>query len=219
MEKDCTVFTIRRLFKEDMEKIKEYSSSFDFLHFNPLTEEYIWHILLEGAFWAVYDGKKAVSVTYLLPADSTAFTQLNAAWNVTDLLDCSLENSLLCGYVHTDRDYAGRDIYTALSKLWTVQAARRGRSQMIHFMPAHINFDMEKLLNAGFELVGLRGLDNLVPHYIFAKYASFEKRNTNEYRDIKTVSSADTKTISMLCEKGYKGFDITVEKNILFLKY
>lgn len=216
MEKDCTVFTIRRLFKEDMERIKEYSSNFDFLHFNPLNEEYIWHILLEGAFWAVFDGQKVVSVTYLLPADSTAFTQLNAAWNVIDLLDCSLENTLLCGYVHTDSSYADRDIYTALSNLWTVQAARRGRSQMIHFMPAHIDFDMERLLNAGFELVGLRGLDNLVPHYIFTKAVSFEKIKTQPGQQVEKCKITETKIISMLCEHNYRGFDMDVEKNILF---
>ena len=216
MEKDCTVFTIRRLFKEDMEKIKEYSSNFDFLHFNPLNEEYIWHILLEGAFWAVLDGQKVVSVTYLLPADSTAFTGLDAAWNITDLLDCSLENSLLCGYVHTYNDYLGRDIYTPLSNLWTVQAARRGRSQLIHCMPAHIDLDMENLLNAGFELAGLRGLDNLVPHYIFTKAVSFEKRKTQPGQQVEKCKITDTKTISMLCERGYRGFDMDVEKNILF---
>ena len=216
MEKDCTVFTIRRLFKEDMEKIKEYSSNFDFLHFNPLNEEYIWHIMLEGAVWAVFDGQKVVSVTYLLPADSTAFTQLNAAWNVIDLLDCSLENTLLCGYVHTDSSYADRDIYTALSNLWTVQAARRGRSQMIHFMPAHIDFDLERLLNAGFELVGLRGLDNLVPHYIFTKAVSFEKIKTQPGQQVEKCKITETKIISMLCEHNYRGFDMDVEKNILF---
>ena len=132
------------------------------------------------------------------------------------MLDCSLENTLLCGYVHTDSSYADRDIYTALSNLWTVQAARRGRSQMIHFMPAHIDFDLERLLNAGFELVGLRGLDNLVPHYIFTKAVSFEKIKTQPGQQVEKCKIADTKTISMLCEHDYRGFDMDVEKNILF---
>ena len=216
MEQDWRVFTIRRLFKEDMADIQQYGRYFSGLYFNPFCEEYIWQIMLEGAFWAVCHKENIVAITYVLPADSTAFTKLSASWHIVDLLDCSLENTLICGYLWVKDEYTETDFYSALTKLWLQQAERRGRQMMIHYMPAGMVFDMENLVYSGFDLVGLRGLDNLVPHYIFVKYASFERRNTNEYRDIKTVSSTDTKAISMLCEKGYKGFDITVEKNILF---
>ena len=71
-------------------------------------------------------------------------------------------------------------------------------------------------MNTGFELVGLRGLDNLVPHYIFTKMAEYSWNNTKAFTDVKKCVCTDTRTISMLCEHGYKGFDMDVEKNILF---
>ena len=86
----------------------------------------------------------------------------------------------------------------------------------MHYMPAHMYFDMENLLNSGFDIVGLRGLDNLVPHYIFTKMADYGTRDTKSFTDIVKCQQKDTKTISKLCEHGYKGFDMDVEKNILF---
>lgn len=216
MEKESQTFTIRRLFKEDMTAISSYTGRFDSLYFNPFTEDYVWQIMLGGAFWGVYHDEKPVALTYILPADSPAFCALDACWHFVDLLDCSLENSLLCGYLWAEEGYKDTDFYTPITKLWATQAARRGRQLLIHYMPAHTDFDMEKLIDSGFDLVGLRGLDNLVPHYIFTKQASLKHRDTESFRNIKTIPSTDTKTISMLCEKGYRGFDMDVEKNILF---
>ena len=216
MEKDYRVFTIRRLFKEDMEHIHRYSHSFDSLYFNPITDDYIWQVMLQGAFWAVYDGEKLSALTYILPADSPAFACLDASWHMQDLLGCSMDNTLLCGYMWVAGGYTGTDFYTPLSKLWVQQAKRRNRQLLLHSMPATTDFDMENLINSGFDLVGLRGLDNLVPHYIFAKTASYNQRNINLYTDIEKCPQADTRKISMLCEHGYKGFDMDVEKNILF---
>lgn len=216
MEKDYRVFTVRRLFKEDMKEIQQYGMFYNQLFFNPFTEDYIWQIMLQGAFWAVYDGKKNVALTYILPADSPAFDSLDASWHMKDLLGCSLENSLLCGYVWVAEEYRDRDFYSPIVKLWQQQAHRRGRQLLIHYMPFTLCYDMENLLHNGFDLVGLRGLDNLVPHLIFTKPAGFSIRDTDVYKEIKTVPSTDTKKVSMLCEKGYRGFDMDVEKNILF---
>lgn len=216
MEKDYRVFTIRRLFKEDMEQIKDYSHNYDNLYFNPLTDDYIWQVMLQGAFWAVYDGEKLSALTYVLPADSPAFACLDASWHMQDLLGCSMDNTLLCGYMWVAGGYTGTDFYTPLSKLWVQQAKRRNRQLLLHCMPTAVDFDMENLINSGFDLVGLRGLDNLVPHFIFTKGASYSHRDINFYKDIIKCPLANTKTISMLCEQGYKGFDMDVEKNILF---
>lgn len=216
MEKENRVYKIRRLFRQDMDLIQTYCHSYDFLYFNPFTEDYIWQVLLQGAFWAVYENEKPVAVTYILPLDSPAFTSLDASWHFADLLACSAENTLLCGYVWADDTCADTDFYSPLTRLWSMQAARRGRSLLVHYMPAHVYFCIGRLLQNGFELKGLRGLDNLVPHYIFAKTASYNQRNINLYTDIEKCPQADTRKISMLCEHGYKGFDMDVEKNILF---
>ena len=216
MEKGYRVFTIRRLFKQDMKCIQDYSHFYDNLYFNPLTEDYIWQIMLQGAFWAVCDGENICAVTYILPADSPAFSCLSAAWHIKDLLDYSLENTLLCGYLWTSKKYVETDFYTPAANLWVQQARRRNRQMLLHLMPAHLDFDMENLLNSGFGIVGLRGLDNLVPHYIFAKTSDYKLKDTKAYTDIQKCQFTDTRTISMLCEHKYKGFDMDVEKNILF---
>ena len=216
MEQDYRVFTIRRLFKEDGERIERYTNCFANLYFTPFTEDYIWQIFLQGAFWAVFEGEKLAALTYILPADSPAFSALDAYWHIEDLLGCSMENTLLCGYMWTDEKYSGTDFYAPVAKLWVQQAHRRNRQLLVHYMPAHMSFDMENLLNSGFDIVGLRGLDNLVPHYIFTKMADYGTRDTKSFTDIVKCQQKDTKTISKLCEHGYKGFDMDVEKNILF---
>ena len=60
------------------------------------------------------------------------------------------------------------------------------------------------------------GLDNLVPHYIFIRNDGFAAGKVEAYEDIKKCPVTDTKTLSMLCEKGYSGFDLDLEKNLLF---
>ena len=216
MEKENRVYKIRRLFRQDMDLIQTYCHSYDFLYFNPFTEDYIWQILLQGAFWAVYENEKPVAVTYILPLDSPAFTSLDASWHFADLLACSAENTLLCGYVWADDTCTDTDFYSPLTRLWSMQAARRGRSLLVHYMPAHVDFCIGRLFQNGFELKGLRGLDNLVPHYIFSKPRFFKNRKTEPCQETVACPCTDTKQISALCEKGYAGFDMDVEKNILF---
>ena len=216
MEKDYRTFTIRRLFIEDMPLVEKYSRFYSCLFFNPLSQQFIQHIFLEGAFWAVYDGEKPAAVTYILPADSHIFSELNARWNIADLLDAPVDDSLVCGYVWTDDSYRSTDFYSPLVRLWLMQADRKGKSRLIHFTPANLHTDFENLFYNSFDLAGLRGLDNLVPHYIFVRGADFAKRKTRVYEDVKTCPVSDTKTLSMLCEKGYRAFDMDMEKNLLF---
>ena len=216
MEKEYRAFTIRRLFIEDMPLVEKYSRFYDQLFFNPLSQEFIQHIFLEGAFWAVFDGETPAAVTYVLPADSDSFCRMNARWNLADLLCASIDDSLVCGYLWTDKHYKDADFYSPMVRLWLMQASRKEKSKLIHFTPANMDADFEKLFYNGFDLVGLRGLDNLVPHYIFIRDTDFTARKIEVYEDVKTCPVSDTKTLSMLCEKGYRAFDIDMEKNLLF---
>ena len=216
MEKEYRTFTIRRLFIEDMQIIEKYSRCYDTLFFNPLSSDFMQDILLDGAFWAVYDGDVPAAVTYILPADSSSFSQMNIRWNLTDLLEMTISDSIICGYVWSDDRYADTDFYSPLTRLWMMQADRRQKAKLIHCTPANMAVNFERLFYNGFDLAGLRGLDNLVPHYIFIRDADFAVRKIEMYEDVKKCPATDTKTLSMLCEKGYRGFDIDVEKNILF---
>lgn len=216
MEKEFRAFTIRRLFIEDMPLVERYSRVYDGLFFNPLSPQFIRHIFLQGAFWAVYDGDVPAAVTYILPADSSEFSKLNIKWNLTDLLNSPLDDCLVCGYLWMDEKYTATDFYSPIVGLWLSQAARREKSRLIYCIPVAMDTDFEKLFYNGFNLVGLRGLDNLVPHYIFIRQAEFAGRKVEAYEDVKNCPLSDTKGISMLCEKGYVAFDMDVEKNLLF---
>lgn len=216
MEKDYKVYTIRRLFKEHIPLIEECYSSYDFLHYNPLSTDYIEKTLLSGSFWGVFCGETVMAVTYMQPADSLPFARLNAAWEIQDLLNCNLSDYLLCGYIWIEDRCRKADIYAAITRLWTIQAVHRGKNRIVHYMPAHTDIEFRGLFDCGFCLSGLRGLDNIVPHYIFTAGAQLKMEDTQNYRDIKSCRLSDTMTISMLCEHGYKGFDIDRQQNLLF---
>lgn len=215
MEKELGIFTIRRLFIEDMPVVKKYAGAYSRLFTSPLKEDNISNIFLQGAFWAVFDGEKAVAATYILPADSPCFVNTGARWNISELLGIPPDDCLICGYLWTEKDCAEVNFYNPLCRLWQTQADRRKKAVLVHFTPAHMDTEFEKLFYNGFELAGLRGLDNLVPHYIFTKPAGFYSRKTQACEDVKACPRTDTKTLSRLCEKGYRGFDMDVEKNIL----
>lgn len=215
MEMEYRTFVIRRLFIENMPIVEKYSHCYDSLFFNPLTSDFIENVFLEGAFWAVYDKDTAVAVTYVMPADSNCFSKLGIWWNLTDLLQAPIDDSLICGYLWTDDRYKDTDFYSPLTRLWLMQADRRQKAKLIHCTPANMAVNFEKLFYNGFELIGLRGLDNLVPHYIFIRNDGFTGGKVEAYEDVKKCPVTDTKTLSMLCEKGYRAFDIDMEKNLL----
>ena len=216
MEKDYRVYTIRRLFKEHLPVIIQCCSSFDFLHFNPLDMDYMEKTLLTGEIWGVFNGDEIIALTYMQQADIPPFASLNAAWEIADLLDCDLADSFLCGYLWTDGSCETGRLYSALTKLWALQAVHYGRQNIIHYMPAHIDVDFPRLFANGFRLVGLRGLDNIVPHWIFTRQAQIKTEDSKKYTDIKSCRLSDTITISMLCEHGYKGYAADRQKNLLF---
>ena len=204
MEKYYKRFKVQRIFKEDTELIKKCYSEYDFLHFNPISDEFIVKVMIEGSFWEILDGETPVALTYMLPFESDAVPEY-AKWEILDLLDIDKKYSLLCGYTWINKDYKDRECTDALANLWSIKGYKSHAKHIIHYMPAHVEIDFASLFKNGFNLVGLRGLDKLVPHYIFMKT---EKE--------KEVPLTDTKQISKLCEQGYKGYGITTDKNILF---
>ena len=214
MEKDYKVYTIRRLFKEDIPLIEKCYSRYDFLHFNPLNTEYIEQTLLSGSFWGVFCTGQITALAYIQPAEKLPFSALNAAWEITDMLNCNLADYLLRGYIWTDKSCTQQELYSAFAKLWTIQAAHMGKKNILHYLPAHTEIDFRRLFRNGFLLAGLRGLDNIVPHYIFTAPAQLKKEPV-KYRHTKTCPLSDTMTISMLCEHGYTGFGTDRQNNLL----
>ncbi|MBQ3008659.1 MAG: hypothetical protein IJD80_03625, partial [Oscillospiraceae bacterium] len=159
------VFTVRRLFRCDSEIVGRCYEEFDFLHFNPVGKSRIESIFAQGQIWGAFDGDRIIACSYMLRADAPFFTQLDAYWEISDLLDDSLEDFLVAGYVWIDSEYRDYPVYAAMSKLWNITAMKKGLGKVLHCVPAHIYFSMGELFESGFLLCGLRGLDKLVPHY------------------------------------------------------
>lgn len=216
MDSDYRVFMVRRMFMADLQLIEKVGEDFDILHFNPLKRDFIEKVMVQGSFWAVYDEDTVVAVNYIMPGDCAVFKEMTACWEISDLLGNNLSDCLICGYVWKNNEYKCKDMYGALCRLWTMQAKRLDKGVIVHYMPRSTDTDMEKLFYNGFELAGLRGLDNLVPHYIFTRPSEMKKRAVEIYRDIKSCRSTDTLNISKLCEKGYRGFDIDRQENLIF---
>ncbi len=216
MEKEYWTFTIRRLFIPDMPLIEKYAAGYDRLFFNPLSADLLPDVFVQGAFWAVFDGDLPVAVTYTLEADSPVFEQSGSSWHLNDLTGEKARYCLVCGYLWTNERYGHIDLYTPVTKLWLMQAERKNKSILVHFVPAELGIDFEKLFYNNFQLIALRGLDNLVPHWIFIRNIDVETDRVPVYEDVKTCPLSDTKGVSCLCEKGYRAFDMDVEKNLIF---
>ena len=82
-------------------------------------------------------------------------------------------------------------------------AAAKSKSNVVFYTPVSFGVDFKTLFENGFLLKGLRGLDNLVAHYIFyGEFSAEEKSYVEKYH----AKITDTKEISKLCEKGFVGF-------------
>lgn len=215
MEKEYRSFTFDRLFSGDRELTEIYCKYHSSLFYNPLAQENVRYILSQGALWVVKDDDTAVAITCTLPADSF-FMQSGAGWNLADMLGEKAYHCMVCGYLWVDKKYSHFDFYTSVVRLWATQGKAKDKSVLIHLIPAHWQADFEKLFYNGFELMALRGLDNLVPYWVFVRNTEYKTDKTQVYHDVKNCPSSDTKTLSMLCEKGYRAFDMDVEKNLIF---
>ncbi len=213
MENDYKLFEVHRMFKEDKKLIKNCYSEYDFLHYNPVNDEFLDRIFIDGSFWGIFEGEKVAALSYMLLPQSKLFSNLTASWEIKDLLNSNLDDYIISGYVWKSKKYENKSCYVALSKLWEIWRIKKKKKGIIHYMPAHIKVDFESLFNENFELIGLRGLDKLVPHYIFVKNIYDEKLSIEKTLE---CPLSDTKEISKLCEHGYRGYEITAGQNILF---
>jgi len=215
---DNRTFTIRRLFKSDIPVVEKAFSGFDFLHYNPMHSRHILSAMICGQIWGAFDGDFMVGCTWLVPADSSFFRDSIAAWEIRDLLDNDLSDYMVAGYVWQAEEYKNCPVYRAFSRLWVMQAAKLKKTMVVHYSPRHINTDMERLFSDGWRLKGLRGLDKLVPHYIFVKKAEFTNKDKKSPRNTKSCPLSDTKQLSRLCEQGWAAVALDKEQNLLFIK-
>lgn len=211
-------FKVRRLFKQDVNVIMDSFKYYDRLHFNPVNEEFVSNILLSGEFWGVFDEGKMIAATWLFEGGKAFFDTFNAKWEITDLLNDDLKNYLVCGYVWQQEDYLDQGIYKMMCRLWAMQGEKMGKKNLVHYTCAHCPCDFNALFEAGFQMVGLRGLDNIVPHYIFTAPISFNKAPIYSTEKVEHVPASDTKSVSKFMENGYCGVHLDQENNFYMIK-
>lgn len=211
-------FKIRRLFKSDIDVIMQSFEYLQNLHFNPVNPIFVSQVLMAGEWWGVFDKEKMIACTWLFGADSAFFKSYNALWEVSDLLDDDLKSYMVCGYVSCLEEYRSYAVYRALCKLWNIQGSKHGKKYLVHYACAHNWCDFDALFAENFAMAGLRGLDNLVPHYIFTKKVSF-KNIPVRLNDIQEkVPFDDTKQISKLLEHKYRAVATDDSNKFCFVK-
>ncbi|MEG1862290.1 MAG: hypothetical protein RR198_01655 [Oscillospiraceae bacterium] len=211
-------FKVRRLFKQDVDLIENSFSYYDRLHFNPVTRQFILNVLLCGEFWGVFHNGKIVGATWLFKGEEEFFRTYNAKWEIEDLLNKDLKDCLICGYIWCDEEYKNQGIWQLCSRLWRMQGAKTEKKFMVHYTCAHCYCDFNSLFEDGFSLVGLRGLDNIVPHYIFTGKITFKAAPIYSTKRVERVPMEDTKQLSQLLEQGYKGVHLDKENNFCMIR-
>lgn len=207
-------FKIRRMLKPDMDFISRYQKQFDFLHHNLLSDEAVAQIMTFGEFWGVFDKGRCVSCTCIFPQSTPFFAGSAAAWQLRDMWEKIPEEMQVCGYLWVEKGYEPLNFFRAAAKLWTARREENGARELVYMHPAHIDIPMGGLFREDFLLEGLRGLDNLVPHWIFVKKECSGNKPVRQ--EEKICPASDTKTVSKLCEHGYVGRAVDEKNNILF---
>ncbi|MEG1050146.1 MAG: hypothetical protein RSE24_06355 [Oscillospiraceae bacterium] len=215
-----TKIFIRRLFKQDIDLIIHCYETFDTLYFNPMTPTFANELLLRGEIWGAFVGSKIVGCCYFFNANSEFFKAYNAYDVVADFTD-NLEKYLYMGYIYADTEYVSGGIYQAFYNIAQVQGFRQGEKYILHSVPAKIPCDLHLLFENGFKLVKLRGMDNLVVHYIFVKslFTGDVIYNTNDYTT-QLVCVENTKMLSKYLEHSYCGVELLYKDDgaVLVLK-
>ena len=210
------IYTVRRLLSPQLDELEKCYSAFDFLHINPYKKDFLENVMLHGRIWGIYDSGKLFSCCCFFPGDMPFFADSGARWNIKDLLATETDRYLVMGYVWTDKEYENEKTLSLFARLAQDIALRSGIEKVLHCSAAHINTDMGQLISAGYRLAGLRGLDKLVPHYIFVSAPENKKHPSSKENEIKKCPSSNTKELSSLCEKGWRGTGIDGEGNIIF---
>jgi len=219
---------MRRLFKQDTDTVINCYKKYDRLYYNPVNEEFISDVLLYGELWGAFCQGKIIACCYFFPLDSDFFKAHHTFSALTDFIE-QPSKYMYMGYIgtdfkglndedkkfFTDELCASNGLYTAFLNVVHMQTFRMGLKYILHSIPLKMCCGMEPLFSAGYTMIKLRGLDNLVVHYIFAK-AVFPCENiycTDADSTAETVKIKDTKAISALLESGYYCVDIIKEKS------
>lgn len=219
---------MRRLFKQDTDLIINCYKKYDRLYYNPVTENFLCNVFLCGEVWGAYNEGRLIACCYFFPLESDFFKETDTYSSLADFIEHA-DKYVYMGYIGTnfrglpqdEKQFfthelsAANGLYTAFLNIVHMQAFRQGLKYILHSIPLKMCCGMEPLFSAGYRMIKLRGLDNLVVHYIFSK-AVFPYEDivyTFDDSETKNIEFHDTKTISALLESGYCCVDIIKGKN------
>ena len=222
-----TKIVMRRLFKYDTDEIICCYQDYRALYHNPINKEFLENIFMFGEIWGAYFQNRLVACCYYFPLDSVFYKSTPSYSAIADFLD-DTDKYFYMGYVGfsncfaeipDDCDTEG-GIYQAFLNIAQMQAFRRDLKYVIHPVPVKISSHTEKLFACGYSLIKMRGLENLVVHYIFVK-AVFNEENIYEIQKLipdEKISLENTKKVSALLENGYFGIDYSKDDNMLLMQ-
>lgn len=219
---------MRRLFKQDTDLIINCYKKYDRIYYNPVNKDFLYDVLLCGEVWGAYKDSKLIACCYFFPLESEFFKNRKTYSYIADFIE-EPEKYMYIGYIgtdfkglsETDKEFfkgelsGSNGLYSAFLNIVQTQTFRAGLKYILHSIPIKMSFGLEPLFSCGYSMIKMRGLDNLVVHYIFAK-AVFPCENiylTAPDSKITQIEKSDTKTVSALLESGYCCVDIIKEKN------
>ncbi len=202
------IYTVRRLFKQDKDLILNTQSYFNKTYFNPINEEFIYDVMLSGEFWGVFLKNELVAMSWLFCADKNFYLNYNSNWNVKDIFNKNLNEIMVCGYIYNKYPEKDIGIYKLFINLWKMQSKRQNKKYLVHFSPLKENCNLKAMFSNNFTLCALRGIENLVAHYIFILKINFNekiKAHTNTF----SLEVNNTKEVSKALEEGARGVGIS----------
>jgi len=225
-----TKVVIRRLFKQDFEDILSCYEEYKLLYHKPINTGFMENIFLYGEIWGAYLKDNIIGCCYYFPVNSEFFSSSAFCEALKDFISNS-EKYFYMGYVGIkhgmmstcDPECPNRPtesgLYQAFMNIAQMQAFRRGFKYIIHASPVKLRQCSETFFTGGYNLIKIRGLENLVVHYIFAKPVFSEENiyETDTTAPPKKILLEDTKKISALLENGYCGVDYSKNDNTMYL--
>jgi len=219
---------MRRLFKQDTDLIINCYKKYDRLYYNPVNENFLYNVFLCGEVWGAYKEGRLIACCYFFPLENDFFKSTDTFSSLADFID-QPQKYMYMGYIgtnfkglpqeekqfFTDELSAANGLYTAFLNIVLMQTFRQGLKYILHSIPLKMCCGMEPLFSGGYRMIKLRGMDNLVVHYIFAKavFPCEDILYSFDENDTKNIELSDTKTVSALLESGYCCVDIIKEKN------
>lgn len=225
-----TKIVIRRLFKQDTADILSCYEEYNTLFHNPVSAEYLENIFLCGEIWGAYLGGSIIGCCYYFPMDSGFFRNTAFGSALADFTDCTgkyyfmgymgiKHKNISCGS-NCSNVPTESGLYQAFSNVAQMQAFRRGLKYIMHACPVKKSRCAETLFCCGYSLIKIRGLENLVVHYIYVKPVFNEENiyGTDFNSEPLKVCLSDTKKVSALLENGYCGVDYSKAENLLYIR-